>query len=348
MSDGAQKETFAFDERKKRWPTLEPLALRIIRNYAEASDEGPHLLRKLNSLYLALVQIVTMNGQGTIIRTNLVEEFSGVSPNDHRELKDALTKMQLVRFTTEHKVGEGNRKRVYCELLDAPYQGNTAGSDSRNGDEPNPNQHQPPPASPPGSDSRNVKVSKATSSEESTAVDSSSEVPEYEKPEQHYDKRYGPRSLKGWSRSDIAAWHQANPNVPPPGCSYTQAMQCAISTTPGFDAWIAQVEGGFDALSSWLHRYLHNALGGYRLRYQDWMRGALSFDRMPAPKDGPPTLQYWIAALRDEAATLRGRATEEEHLAAKKRGWVDAGDETITVEEVLAMRKQMVAEGVLA
>ena len=64
-------------------------------------------------------------------------------------------------------------------------------------------------------------------------------------PEDHCNERHGPRSLDGWNRSDIEEWHREHPECPPPGTSFTQALMCAVSTTPGFEGLrVAASDGG--------------------------------------------------------------------------------------------------------
>ncbi len=355
-----------------RWPTQEPLALKLIRDKVMGSDSLSDAFgRNAFNVYDALVEIITMRGNGCKITADDFYHFRFLGKNILKPAREFLEELGLLRVHKQKQPQGGYKQDIYYTLLPAPYLGYTPDWSREKGEETpvseivtRPPEEDAPPVSqnmpretsqgngdsedsgtPPCHKTCNKEVNEVLPSG-STYVDPSGiQECHFEDPEQHYLKRQGPRSLASWSRSDIAEWHAGNPDTPPPGSSFTQAVACAIATTSDFDKWVSEVEGGFSAFYGWLHRYLNNAQGGYRLLYRDWMDGALWFRYMPVPEDGRPNLKYWIVALRGQASTLAGRRVEREHETQKADGWSEDGG--FTEEDVLAMRRQMQAEGVM-
>jgi hypothetical protein len=327
------------DEKTKHWPILEPFALKTIRKWVKAQGHSPSFLRKLNSFYLTLAQIVTMNGQGAIIRTAMLEEFSGVHHGDFARIKNALTTMELARFKELRLPGSGNRKTVYCDILSAPYQGKDADVSFRFRPRDSAEQALADVDDEPNVNTCHLKAIKEDPSVITTnvVIPSGYDRDENGEPEKHYEKRYGPLSLRDWTRIMVADHHALSPTRPPDGSSYVQAVSCAISTIAGFHEFIDNA-GGFSTFTTILHRFMKDGMGNYAFSYQSWMDAALSLESVPSPTGTSTTLAYFLAVIRNKASEAASARYEIEHQKSRDE-WNRAGD--VTVEDILRTAQEM-------
>ena len=188
-----------------------------------------------------------------------------------------------------------------------------------------------------------LKKSTEESFSEATAdaVTSSKRSDDYPNPEKHYDKPYGPRSLKGWSRADILGHHHIHPTTPPDGCSYVQAISCAIATMPGFDNLLANFKEGYTSFYRLLQRVYSKGMKEYKFEYPAWMDAALSFDSYPSPTGTPASLAYFLTVIRIRASEATSTRYEQAHQQAMNN-WDKPGD--ITFEDILRTAKEMGVE----
>jgi len=315
------------DRRSGRVAWQEPLAIKCINDALRRVGAKRGFANKVLLYYFGLTQAVALNGNGSKITKGLINELCWVDPHYHKKARDFLVKLKLVEVEEKLEAGSGARKTVFCTLLEAPYMG--YGEEEAEGDNcPRGNDDDektctrekdrddaPLAAAEEGAgcnigtykevkDSDSVVTDVTTSSATSSisATGNRNDEPSTSKP-----------SPKDWTRADIAAWHREHPTNPPDGCTWQQALLCAMATIPGYPALEANVKGGFNTLAKRLTALATRPFRGSAVPYKNWMDALLSFSSIPAPTGKATTLNYFIAALGNTAVNSIGRDHEAEH-----------------------------------
>jgi len=314
------------DKRSRRWPVIEPLAMRAIRSFARSQGKPKATLRNLTCYYIGIIQIVAMNGSGCRVTNGLIEDFSGVSPNEYTHIRSILANLGLLSIKEEADPGGGGRKMVFIEVLDAPNADYPAGSRICSRETASPGQDLSVVEEVAGSGISSHKgTTKSSVVEPLLRKDSPTGASAVDVPPEI-------DSIADWGRGQIGRWHDRYPTDIP--TTAAAAYACVLESMADWKRFHVVTNQKAYAIAKKFFGAGAGKTHGMPLAYRDWMDGLLSFTDIPKI-DGEYKLMYFIQAVRHHAERCRISRKEKDHENRKRHGRpLAVGEQRVTDEDM--------------